>query len=447
MTRSVLPSLLLGLVVACADDDTPRDPCAFSPPRVADTALADAAARCGQPAFAWSKSEALGEIVATDWEQLYERGVLELAALVADLQLDEPVQYDATVRRVLYTTQDRGQLLEASALIAHPEGLPADEPVDILLFLHGTSGFKDGCGPSLNSDAATVAATLASTGRIVVAPDFIGMKSFGDPTGFPHPYLVGQATAIASLDAVRAARDLSVRNDGPLCVQPRVNVLGGSQGGHAALWVDRLAPYYAPDLELTGVVATVPPADIYAHMARALVEVVPATANAVGFFGTIADWYGYGDRMDELFLECDPSDLLGLTDTTPLEEIFAPGFLAAAAASTLTDYGPWGCIMQENGLTTTSVAHINASSDSYGILIILGSEDDLVYTPIERDAFTTMCTQGLPLAFLECAGASHTSATAWAADELFAFLRARHEGEIFDAPCAVAAPTTCSRTP
>ena len=60
----------------------------------------------------------------------------------------------------------------------------------------------------------------------------------------------------------------------------RVVFVGGSQGGHAALWVDLLAPYYAPELNLLGGVATVPPADLYGQSARALTSVVDATAGA-----------------------------------------------------------------------------------------------------------------------------------------------------------------------
>ena len=45
---------------------------------------------------------------------------------------------------------------------------------------------------------------LAARGYVVVAPDSIGLRAFGGTTGSP-PYLVGQPTAIASLDAVRAA--------------------------------------------------------------------------------------------------------------------------------------------------------------------------------------------------------------------------------------------------
>lgn len=60
--------------------------------------------------------------------------------------------------------------------------------------------------------------TLASSGYVVVAPNYISLRAFGDPTGFLHPYLVGQPTAIASLDAVRAAAKHATKQEG---VPPR----------------------------------------------------------------------------------------------------------------------------------------------------------------------------------------------------------------------------------
>ena len=48
---------------------------------------------------------------------------------------------------------------------------------------------------------------LSSLGYITIAPDYIGMLGFGEPSpeGSIHPYLIAAPTALASLDAVRAA--------------------------------------------------------------------------------------------------------------------------------------------------------------------------------------------------------------------------------------------------
>jgi hypothetical protein len=101
----------------------------------------------------------------------------------------------------------------------------------------------------------------------------------------------------------------------------------------------------------------------------------------------------------------------------------------------------------ENGLTTTSVARIQQDPASYGILFVTGEADTLVDTPNERVAYETLCGAGMPMQYLECAGASHTDATTWALPEIVTFLQARLAGEAFTPSCQVSAATTCQGTP
>jgi pimeloyl-ACP methyl ester carboxylesterase len=89
-------------------------------------------------------------------------------------------------------------------------------------------------------------------GWVVVASDY----SFAERGG-PHPYLIGEGEARATLDSVRAARQMS-----ELTLDKRMVVWGYSQGGHAALWTGIVGPRYAPDLEILGVAAIAPPANI-----------------------------------------------------------------------------------------------------------------------------------------------------------------------------------------
>jgi pimeloyl-ACP methyl ester carboxylesterase len=89
-------------------------------------------------------------------------------------------------------------------------------------------------------------------GWVVVATDY----SFAEKGG-PHPYLIGEGEARATLDSVRAARQMP-----DLTLDKRMVVWGYSQGGHAALWVGIVGPHYAPDLEIAGVAAIAPAANI-----------------------------------------------------------------------------------------------------------------------------------------------------------------------------------------
>lgn len=419
-------------------------------------ALADAAARCGQPAHAWLREGRMGEVTAWGSSQRIPKATLAQVLSMEEIDLGDALQYDAQVEQFSYMTQDRGAEIEATAALAYPRN--ADEIRGVLLVLHGTTGFMDDCAPSKSLVGQALPALFASFGYLVVAPDFIGLKSLGDPSPELHPYLVGQATAIASLDALRALPNMPEDKRGGFCPPPEYLVFGGSQGGHAALWVDRLAPYYASELTSFGGVATVPPADLFTQMERALQSEVSATGNTIAFLGSASSWYGAADQLDEVFnppydvevpmalkSSCDPGD--GLDPVPTFEELFNASLLDAAAMGTLADADPWGCMAAENGLTTTSVARINQDTGSYGLLMVYGEEDNLVHTPIERDAFTTLCGQGMPLGFLECQGAGHTEASFYAMPEILEFLDARGAGEAFAAPCEVAAPVRCSATP
>jgi pimeloyl-ACP methyl ester carboxylesterase len=93
---------------------------------------------------------------------------------------------------------------------------------------------------------------IVRAGWVVVATDY----SFAEKGG-PHPYLIGEGEARAVLDSVRAARQMS-----ELTLDNRMVVWGYSQGGHAALWTGTVGTRYAPDLEVLGVAAIAPAANI-----------------------------------------------------------------------------------------------------------------------------------------------------------------------------------------
>lgn len=433
------------------------------PPRLSDTpagqALAGMPQQCAQPAYKWLDSQSLGDIASLGSTDTISAAASQVLLLAAKVQPPGEL-HEVAVEQLAYMTQDRGKLLTATALLAYPSDGNKGSATDVLLVLHGTSGFNDKCAPSSDPDTRGLVAALASLGYVVVAPDYIGLRGVGVPTGYLHPYLVGQATAIASLDAVRAAAKRLAMSGTPACAGTRFATVGGSQGGHATLWVDRLAPYYAPELTHVGAVATVPPADLLSEGVRALRSAVPATSNLAAFFGASSGWYGLQDRLSEIFVppldkdlpaalqaSCDPSSTLS---GKGLSDIFQKKLLDAAAVDGgVAGFGPWGCLAVENGLTTTSIPRVPGASPGYGILYVLGESDTLVNPPIERTSFDTLCTAGMPLQYLECAGAGHVQATQWALPEIVDFLRDRYAGKPLDPAtrCKRAAAVHCSATP
>lgn len=444
------------------DNEDQAVQCGFPAPRVAGTpttdALADAPARCGTPNYAWLRDPELGEIVAR--HQFFEYTTTELEQIAATAGLSIQPVYATAVERITYKTQDRGALIDATAMVAYPANRADSDPADTLLYLHGTAGMSDMCAPSISDNALALAALFASRGHLVVLPDYIGLKAFGTPSAELHPYLVGEATAIASLDAVRAAGRLVAEQAPSVCARPRVVPFGASQGGHAALWIDRVAPYYAPELQLMGVVAAVPPADLLAQGRRALSALVPSSGNMVAYLTAASSWYGVDNRLDEVFVSdwdirlpqilrsyCDGGPELDAV--TALDQVFLPAFLSAAMAPNFPVTSPWGCMSAEGSLMSTSINRITDNHDSYGILYLLGSDDQTVDPAIERNSFTALCNQGMPMEFLECAGAGHSDAPSWGMGEILTFIDARFAEVPIDVNnlCRVNAASVCSNTP
>jgi dienelactone hydrolase len=433
----------------------------FSEPVVGGTEktneMADSPTRCGPSSHEWLEDESLGRIVEFGDSQDYDSALLKGVVRSQDAESPRPLEYDVGTEQFLYRTQDRGEFVDASAVVAYPKNVkPEDQPVDVLLLLHGTTGFHDACAPSDELSGQGLAALFASWGYFVVAPDYIGLKALGESSDFLHPYLVGEPTAIASLDAVRALPNLPPERRGGLQPSSEILVMGGSQGGHAALWVDRLAPYYAREIELEGTVATVPPADLVSQAERALDQMVDATGNTIAFLGAAPEWYGLEDRMGEVFQspydekvpealgsKCNPSD--GVETPSSTGAIFRTSLVEKARDERLPSVDPWGCLAAENGLTTTSVSRIGPNDESYGMLFVLGEKDDLVHTPIERESFETLCERGMPMQFLECKGAGHVETTIYALPEILDFLEARSADEPFQRQesCEATAPVQC----
>ncbi len=165
----------------------------------------------------------------------------------------------ANAWRILYTTtRDEGVPALGSGLVIAPaaDGA-APTPRRVVAWAHGTTGFANGCAPSILPDglaagAMTVQDQVVERGWTMVATDYVGLGTEG-----AHPYLIGQGEARSVLDAIRAAGQLK-----EAAVAAGTVVWGHSQGGHAALWTGVLAPSYAPELRIEGVAALAPASDL-----------------------------------------------------------------------------------------------------------------------------------------------------------------------------------------
>src|SRR5437660_11010570 len=157
--------------------------------------------------------------------------------------------------RILYaTTVDDSTPATAVGTVFAPTDPPAG-PRPVITWEHATTGLLQKCMPSLvSAPSAGIPGRdrIVMAGWVVVATDY----PFAEKGG-PHPYLIGEGEARAALDSVRAARQMS-----ELTLDKRMVVWGHSEGGHAALWTGIVGPRYAPDLEILGVAAIAPAANI-----------------------------------------------------------------------------------------------------------------------------------------------------------------------------------------
>lgn len=159
---------------------------------------------------------------------------------------------------ILYTTTDLNDEPTVGSAFVMASDEPSHAPRDVVLWDHGTQGADRSCAPTILPSPLPLTAPLAAMkqqleqGRVLVGPDYPGMGTPG-----PQGYLIGENEGRSSLDAVRAAHQLPHQE-----LSNRTVVWGHSQGGQAALWTGALATKYAPELNVLGVAAAAPAADV-----------------------------------------------------------------------------------------------------------------------------------------------------------------------------------------
>ncbi len=489
-------SCVVVLAIACGDAGNRQGADATSPPSdavapptdamladdvmLADDAMSDGAgppparphdelpvAACGMPAYELIDPDELGAVLLFEALPFWDRTAAQLNALVTTATGYSvfTLPYGVKIWRLRYTTQDRGEAVEATALVVVPRGDGAlDGPLPIALHAHGYSGNVDECAPSHpdhNMVGPMVPALFGAMGFVVVAPDYIGMNGFGEGATVRHAYLVGEQVALGSWDAVRAARAALLSLDTPVRTAPRVIPWGGSQGGHGALFIEHYGPYYAPEFEVPGVIALVPPIDLLPIWRYSAAVLRASSGLFTMTLATMNEWYGrQGDLRDVLTNEepyfiadnivetiypvgqCSIPDVPEVSEAS---EVFTAESIAAIAAADWDALAPWSCYYRENSLPHTSVPPRRFTPT----LVVYSENDELVLPEEVRGDFEHLCERGWPLEYLECAGAGHTEGAAWSLPEQLAWAQARLAGEPLaeERRCAVAPPTICSLSP
>ena len=178
----------------------------------------------------------------------------------------------ARAQKVLYHSRALdGTDIAVSGVVISPVGAAPSGGRPVVSWAHGTHGIADVCAPSRRVDWVShlpAVRELISQGFVVVATDYEGLGTAG-----VHPYLVGESEGRGALDIVRAARHLPRVGAGN-----RTFIYGHSEGGQGALFAGEIAPSYAPELQILGIIAGAPAAEI-----EAMLPAAAGTPSTVGY--------------------------------------------------------------------------------------------------------------------------------------------------------------------
>lgn len=315
-----------------------------------------------------------------------------------------------------------GQPIEVTGLAFVPKGRAPAGGWPVLSFAHGTVGLADRCAPSaeaeLNDVTGAAAGLLTAFGIAIVQTDYEGLGTPGR-----HPYLVGESEGRGVLDIVRASREIPGAN-----LSNRVIVWGHSQGGHAALFAGEIAPTWAPDLQILGVIAGAPPSQ--------LTNIAASIENSPfrGYLFMVAAGLHAADPSLPLDAVLTPKGLatLPVVDTGCNREVFAafrPGRLDEYVIRDGLQRSPWKEALERNEPGNRPIAA--------PVLIIHGDRDEQIPVATSATLRTKLCRLGVTVDRKVYRNADHAGAALVSLFDVSSWITKRLAG--------AKAPTSCPR--
>ena len=309
--------------------------------------------------------------------------------------------------RVVYASEAvDGTPIEVSGMVIAPGEPPEEGLRGVVTFAHGTTGIFDPCAPSVDTENLTyflglITFRLVGAGYVVAATDYEGLGTPGH-----HPYHVGMSEGRGVLDIVRASQQIEATHAGNQAV-----VWGLSQGGHATLFAGEIAPDWAPEIEVLGVIPTAPSSDL----ASAVQELAgDPEVNGYIWEVTLAYEAVYGLDLEEVY----EAEALGTIRQLADDEACSGAFLEA------------GMDVENAGLITNP-ADLPAWQERFAenfpggvqsempILLLQGSADTVVPQWETDILFDRLCETGSQTEYRVLEGRDHvTSFTSTIGDQL-----------------------------
>ncbi len=312
----------------------------------------------------------------------------------------EPLAEGSQAWRVLYvSTAVDGRAIAVSGLVVAPQGPAPEVGYDVVTWAHGTKGVSDPCAPSKGyrsgfHDFYDIAPELVAAGYVGVMSDYEGLGTPGI-----HPYLVGPSEGRGVLDIVKAAQQIEEAHAGY-----RVVIWGRSQGGHGALFAGEIAPTWAPELEVLGVVSAAPASEF-----QGIIMSGAFVPGARGFIWqlTLGFEAAYADLAIEDIYSADAlSAIETLLDEDACGDAFgevAGGFDGAGFETSPLDLPDWVTRLSENspGNVGTDVP----------ILLIQGQADTVVPILLTNVLYRRLCDIGNEIDYRVFEGYGHNDST------------------------------------
>ena len=295
--------------------------------------------------------------------------------------------------RILYATTVNDSTPATAVATVFASTDPPAGPRPVIAWEHATTGLLQKCMPSLlsaSSKGILWRDRIVMAGWFVIATDY----SFAEKGG-PHPYLIGEGEARAALDSVRAARQMS-----ELTLDKRMVTWGYSQGGHAALWTGIVGPRYAPDLEILGIAAIAPAANV-----KRILAMNVDVDKRFGPYLALSYSRFYPDIIFDQALRPEALDaareIVNLCDFLPPEDLQRIEALAA------TFDGP--ALATSSNKALQARLELNAANGLIKSPVVIAQGlSDIVVPPSATDAYVEeRCSAGQQLEYWTFAGRDH----------------------------------------
>lgn len=339
------------------------------------------------------------------------------------------IKVPAKVQRIMYRTTDRlnRPIAVTGTLLIPNAAWRGSGPRPLVAMPPGTQGIGDACAPSRKLATGTEYEGVFMSGLIargygVVMTDYQGLGTPGE-----HTYLVREALGRATLDSIRAAHQ--VPGTGLVANGP-VAIYGYSQGGAAAASAAELAPTYAPEIKLAGVVAGAVPANI-ANLSNTI-------DNSLYFGFLMYALAGYGAAYDvDIDAVLNPTGRKVLAQARTACTVPAVLTLPFHRFSDLTLHGetlsqllgaePWRSIVEEQV--------IGRRKPTVPVMVTHSVLDDVVPYQVGVDLVKNWCALGAQVRFAVDVAPAHVGGAFASFADGFRFLEARFAGRPVATTC------------